>query len=126
MLVAVYGTLKKGYGNHSVISAHKLVGSDYLRISALEDCGFPCVKFNKDSNIKLFVELYEVNTEEGMNRLDSLEWVPTLYHRLYTKTVWGKDVCVYEYTDKLNGIDYNCLEQEWENDYKRVKEITGY
>ena len=119
MIVAVYGTLKEWFYNHSLITNFKKIWEDYINFEALVDCWFPCVKFNKKRKNKILVELYEVDTEEGMEQLDMLEWVPRLYHRLYTKTISGKDVCVYEYTDKIEWINFNVLEDQWDNKYTR-------
>jgi len=120
MLVAVYGTLKEWFYNHYLIKDFKKVWEDYIKFEALEDCGFPCVKFNDKSDKEILVELYEVDTEEWMERLDRLEWVPTLYHRLYTKTVSGKDICVYEYTDDIEWVYFHCIEEIDNKKYNRV------
>lgn len=126
MIVAVYGTLKEGFSNHSLIKDFKMIEKDFIKIDALEDCGFPCVKFNKEWEIELEIELYNVDTEQGMDNLDMLEWVPTLYHRLTTETVSGKEVIVYEYTEDIEGIDYNCLEKMKDNKYTWVGKSWKY
>lgn len=70
--IAVYGTLRKGYGNHRVLGNSKFIGSgrtvDKYKLTAN---GIPFVNKNEPvSNVK--VEVYSV-TPEQLPTVDALE-----------------------------------------------------
>jgi gamma-glutamylcyclotransferase (GGCT)/AIG2-like uncharacterized protein YtfP len=41
MFVFVYGTLKKGYGNHRLLENSKFIGNAKVRFEKISSCGFP-------------------------------------------------------------------------------------
>lgn len=80
-VVAVYGTLREGQGNHRLLSKHAPALSTervkgYVMYSA---GGFPVIY--KDPNRFITVELYEVDEETLTGPLDSLEGHPSWYRR---------------------------------------------
>lgn len=80
MNIAVYGTLKKGFGNHGYLSNSELicVGETKEKF-AMYKRGIPfVVKDEKISNIK--VEVYKVD-KETLRMLDALEGHPAWYKR---------------------------------------------
>lgn len=92
-IVAVYGTLRQGHGNHRIIAeagdgaefkgAFRTNGSEWRMVSL---GGFPaCVP--GDGNIS--VEVYAVN-DATLHRLDCLEGYPTLYQKGKLTTPWGE------------------------------------
>jgi gamma-glutamylcyclotransferase (GGCT)/AIG2-like uncharacterized protein YtfP len=78
--VAVYGSLKEGFGNHRLLSDSRLIGKgvteDHLTMYSLGS--FPCITSKPIAPIN--VEVYEVD-DITLNRLDSLEGHPTFYRR---------------------------------------------
>lgn len=80
MLVLVYGTLKRGYGNHSVLGNSRFVGEATTRDSTytLYDLGYyPGLKMS--GNNKITGEVYMVDDPEVARNLDYLEGYPELY-----------------------------------------------
>jgi len=81
VLVAVYGTLKKGYNNHHVL------GKEYNYLGYgntqgkydMKDAGFPAIVKNEEGK-PVQVEVYEI-PEDRLKQLDRLEGVPYMYTR---------------------------------------------
>jgi gamma-glutamylcyclotransferase (GGCT)/AIG2-like uncharacterized protein YtfP len=78
-LVGVYGTLKRGEGNHRLLSTSELVTTSLTPPNyGLVDLGaFPGLIPGED---KVVIEVYKVNNHT-LSRLDSLEGHPTFYER---------------------------------------------
>jgi gamma-glutamylcyclotransferase (GGCT)/AIG2-like uncharacterized protein YtfP len=84
-LVAVYGTLKQGYGNHYLLRNSKFIGYGITTEKfRLFDVGFPyCLEVkDEDDNrvVNVQVEVYEVD-KDTFKRLDRLEGYPHHYKR---------------------------------------------
>lgn len=95
MLVAVYGTLKQGHGNHAHFINKQPVACDQLPgFKMFSLGGFPAVQPSDSPEDQIVVEIYDV-TEEQLCRLDGLEGVPSLYQRVQLDTIHGK---VFMYT----------------------------
>lgn len=83
-LVAVYGTLKKGFHNHHYLIGSKLLGSGvtkhdhYVMLSA----GIPyvCKCVDEEKMGRISVEVYEVD-DNTLKNLDRLEGHPEWYKR---------------------------------------------
>lgn len=91
--VAVYGSLRKGLSNHSVIEKSRLLGFDFVEGFSMypinKSNGFPfALQDNSENSIK--VEVYEINNESTKMRLDSLEGYPSFYDRVIIDTEFGK------------------------------------
>lgn len=88
--VFVYGTLKTGGYNHSLMGNSKSLG-EAITVGAnytMRDGGFPMVASQGDSHVK--GELFEVTDPEVLQRLDWLEGVPHHFDRHYTEfTLWN-------------------------------------
>jgi gamma-glutamylcyclotransferase (GGCT)/AIG2-like uncharacterized protein YtfP len=112
--VAVYGSLKSGYGNHRVMGPSEFACNAYIEIASLDGGGFPIMKLG--NTYKLHVEIYDV-PESHLPYIDALEGYhegreATFYDR---KTVQATrfedgetvDVLVYEYVANVedNTID---------------------
>jgi len=80
-LVAVYGTLKRGYCNHRLLKGSKFLGEGYaLGKYELFDAGFPyAVPSERDLPLK--VEVYSLASPRVLKRLDLLEGYPIHYLR---------------------------------------------
>lgn len=91
-LVFVYGTLKKGWGNHYLIerdTLHRFVSpfTTQWKYNMWDLGGFPGITPAGDTNIK--GEVYSV-TYTTLESLDRLEGVPRLYIRQRTPSPWGE------------------------------------
>ncbi len=99
MLVFVYGTLKKGMGNHTILSKSRFIGNAITlrRSFCMYDNRFFPFVVNADNNDGSFIsgELYEVN-EETRQRLDTLEGVPFLYNSMEIKVSLLSDHLIAE------------------------------
>lgn len=102
-LVFVYGTLKKGFGNHRLLinqefKGHHVTSPEYTMVSL---GGFPGVI--QDGRTSITGEVYSV-TEEAMKSLDRLEGYPRFYDRVQIATPFG-DAWMYtlgkEYLDHV-------------------------
>lgn len=105
-LVAVYGSLRRGMGNHQ----HHLSTSEYKGTFTTESeytlhslSAYPGLKL--DGNHSVVMEVYEVD-EDVLNRLNQLEgYYPgeksTFYDRIEINTPWGK-AFTYIYVNELS------------------------
>ncbi|MEQ6886959.1 gamma-glutamylcyclotransferase family protein [Salicola sp. Rm-C-2C1-2] len=69
--IAVYGTLKRGYGNHRLLMRARFLGTDHLNSIVLHDLG-PCPGAVDQPSQGIVVEVYEVD-ERTFERVDALE-----------------------------------------------------
>ena len=114
VLVSVYGTLKQGWGNHSLLRRAPVV-KGHIGISKLDGVGFPIIKLG--DNYRLNVEVYEVDPSD-LRSLDGLEGytpgrTPTFYDRKETDVTLNDGsklkTFVYEYvSDFSNTIESEC------------------
>lgn len=83
--IAVYGTLRKGQGNHSCLLGSPLVGTCRIKgFSMVSLGGFPAIDYDPDGSIE--VEVYECDdeAEESCNRLEGYD--PSApYHSFYDR-----------------------------------------
>ena len=95
-LVAVYGTLRKGWGNHRSMkdAKGKFVGQGKTRENYnLYSLGpFPAVSMaNTDNETPVVVEVYRVEKEGLTGPLDGLEGYPGFYNRTKVDVVLEGD-----------------------------------
>lgn len=101
--VLVYGTLKKGHGNHGVLGKSIWIDDAITksREFTMFDGGFPFVSdsITHDCNGSVVGELYQVDNPQTLANLDRLEGVPTLYvkREVDVKTFSGLDYTAYMY-----------------------------
>jgi len=102
-LVAVYGSLRKGFHNHFLLTDSKYIGEfDTEPMYDLFSLGsYPALALNGNTSVKM--EIYEVN-QGTMIRLDALEGYSgpcspnNLYDKIDIKTPYGlAHVYVYSY-----------------------------
>lgn len=87
--VFVYGSLKRGFGNHGVIRGQEFVGEGETsdnKWDMFSMGGYPGVIYGE---MKISGEIYEVD-EEGMKGLDRLEGNGSFYTREVIETTHGK------------------------------------
>jgi gamma-glutamylaminecyclotransferase len=88
--VFVYGSLKKGLGNHRLLEQSKFLGRCYIegRFKLLNLGGFPgLVKKDDLPVMKVVGEVYQIN-EDTLRSLDWLEGHPRFYERSKVPTPW--------------------------------------
>lgn len=123
MLVAVYGTLKRGYGNHRLLEHAEYLGDDmisgYKLYYSSGPGSFPVAVPSEDS--KIHVEVFSIgDCERTLRNLDSLEGTPWMYTREEAVT------------DDLRGVNFyvgnpRCFDRlEHETDSSIVDETTVY
>jgi gamma-glutamylcyclotransferase (GGCT)/AIG2-like uncharacterized protein YtfP len=77
--VAVYGTLRRGFGNHGLLEGSQMIGEgNTVDGFTMRARGIPYVSKNGQTQIK--VEVYSVD-EVTLDDLDSLEGHPRWYKR---------------------------------------------
>ena len=87
MNVFVYGTLRKGFGNHYLLETSEYLGEfrQPIHFDMVDMGAFPgLVETNNPFSSTITVEGYKV-TEETLKRLDSLEGYPSFYNRKIIK-----------------------------------------
>jgi gamma-glutamylcyclotransferase (GGCT)/AIG2-like uncharacterized protein YtfP len=90
--VFVYGTLKRGWGNHRLLTGARYLGDARIRGTMHHLGGFPAIHLESDDVVH--GELYEV-TSETLARLDRLEGIPTFYQRTRVRMSSGSTAWVY-------------------------------
>lgn len=90
-LYAVYGTLRKGFGNHRLLNNEHctLLGTETTKpnFHMVSLGGFPGVI--PDGKQSIVIEVYEVNSKDVEQRLDWLEGYPNFYQKMKIETQWG-------------------------------------
>src|SRR6185369_16266286 len=86
--VFVYGTLKKGFGNHGVLGKSKFIKKSTMFGVLLNLGGYPGF-LPKQTGMGVHGEVYEVPDLETLNALDLLEGHPYHYVRCQLDSVGG-------------------------------------
>lgn len=73
MLIFVYGSLKKGFYNHSLIEPFEKIADGTINGKMYSLGAFPAIVLTNDPNELIHGEVYDVNTVSGLRRLDCLE-----------------------------------------------------
>lgn len=85
--LAVYGTLKKGYGNHIYLHDQEYYGSGYTVDSySMRSWGIPMV-YKDPAIAPVGIELYGVTEDRLTGPIDRLEGHPRFYKREKIKVV---------------------------------------
>lgn len=88
--VAVYGTLRTGFGNHHLMGDSRLLGTTELHGFEMYSAGgFPVI-YPSTNDDSIIVEVYEVSESVLHGPLDSLEGHPRWYRRQLVDTEFGK------------------------------------
>lgn len=123
MKAAVYGTLKRWFGNHIVMEGARgqFIKEDYIPFDKIDSVGFPRIKFNSESNKYIKVEIFEVEEEGVLNHLDRLEWYHwegvdyNHYNRIKVKTLSWEEVYVYEINSNIADESDKFYDKEEDN-----------
>ena len=83
MIVAVYGSLRDGMGNHGLMQGSDLIGKGVLQEGStmFSNGGFPILSFAVVKSEPVVAELYDVANPRSMAMLDRLEGYPDWYDR---------------------------------------------
>lgn len=105
-LVAVYGSLKKGFGNHRLLEKADFVGTDRISGWVMYHLGgFPGIIAGEGD---ISIELYKVNRTE-FRHLDMLEGYPSFYNRKQVTTNEG-EAWIYYLNDENMYSDHPIVE----------------
>lgn len=125
ILIAVYGTLRKGNGNHRLIE-----NADYKGTFTTDPIyslyslgGFPGLR--EDGQTAVVMEVYTVNKEEA-HRVDGLEGYnpgekPYFYDKIQIETPWGQ-AGVYTYVRQPNESSL-IKSGDWMNRFEKVEDL---
>lgn len=113
MKIAVYGTLKKGRGNHGFLNNCEFIGEGITKEKyGLYAMGIPYV-VSTESICNVAVEVYEVPEGEILDRVDGLEGHPNYYERRPVTIVLsetGEEIEAQLYfNDRVNTSSLKCL-----------------
>ena len=103
--VFVYGSLKKGHGNHRLLEGAKSLGRCFIegRYRMLSLGGFPgLVQSDKLESMKIVGEVYQIG-EDQLRSLDFLEGHPKFYERQKVQTPWKNAWCYFLPESYLEG-----------------------
>jgi len=105
-LVAVFGSLKKGFGNHRVIGDSEFLGTTKTepKFTMFSFGGFPGLLLEGNTSIE--VEVYDVTNREIMNGLDRLEGYPSFYDRTQIETEFGD---AWIYFNKSRNLEHHSI-----------------
>lgn len=96
MLIFVYGTLKSGYINNSILSSSEFVKEALLPSHKLFYAGFPVMTPAYDEHQFVKGEIWDIKGSESVLRaLDRLEGEGIMYDRAVTHTMDGTEVNTY-------------------------------
>lgn len=116
MKIAVYGTLKSGYGNNYILTSGtgRLIGEAVFEGYKLYHAGFPVAAQSIDDSI--LVEIWDIgspNINEDslrtLQRLDRLEGEGTMYDRV---GVMHQDELIHMYVGNPGFWDFNQMQPE--------------
>lgn len=108
----VYGTLRKGHGNHGVIFGAKHIGDTAIKGTLYSLGAFPAVTLAGETKVKC--ECYEID-DVALARCDRLEGHPSFYKRVEVDSEFGK---AWVYTqDHVPGVKRNKViaSGDWSN-----------
>ena len=89
VLVAVYGSLRRGMGNHRLLVGFPLLSTERVKGWDMYSYGaFPYITPSEDGEIT--IEVYAVPIDELLGSLDSLEGYPSFYDRKKIQTSKGE------------------------------------
>ena len=104
--VAVYGSLKKGFGNHRLLKGSNMIDETFTK-PEFHMGSFGAFPGIVEGNKKVKVEVYEVDDQTFKN-LDHLEGYPRYYNRKEITLENGIKAWIYFLDDE----DYDYLKDE--------------
>jgi gamma-glutamylcyclotransferase (GGCT)/AIG2-like uncharacterized protein YtfP len=120
-LVAVYGSLLSGLGNHGVISDGELVSTEVIMLpyQMISLGGFPGLVKSEDEH-KALIEIYEVEADTYRS-VEQLEGYPSFYDKALVNTSLG-EVEIYVLNGEAYSRGMNLVEKidgvfDWKSHY---------
>lgn len=112
--VFVYGSLKRGHWNHSILNNTPFVseGLTVRKDLFLHDCGFPYMI--EGGNGSIYGELYEVDNVDVIQSLDWLEGVDSGHYQ-------REIIEVYNLADNSTVLAWSYFAQQ--HNYPRIQEL---
>lgn len=103
--VAVYGTLREGFGNNVLLQNSQKLGQALLppNLTMYTHGGLPFVHNDGDTSNQVLVDVYEVD-DSTLARLDRLEGHPSWYKREQVETDAFGMAWTY-LNDEVSGLD---------------------
>lgn len=99
MIIAVYGTLRRGFGNYSYLLADQhFIGEEIISLpfKMVSLGGFPALIPSEENN-DIVIEVFDID-DEAFRGVDALEGYPAFYNRTQVETSHGK-AWIYFITD---------------------------
>jgi gamma-glutamylcyclotransferase (GGCT)/AIG2-like uncharacterized protein YtfP len=119
-LVAVYGSLRKGLHNHSLIDAdYESQEKIQLPLTMVSLGGFPALVTGEGINNNITVETYWVD-DITFRRLDQLEGYPHFYNRKQVETSQGR-AWIYYMDSPVKAFQDVVVDGDWADYYKEVR-----
>ena len=121
--MAVYGTLRKGYGNHVVMGNSTFINKGKTKNKySMYARGIPYVSHNPQLD-NIVVEVYQVNDQNRLNSIDRLEGHPNFYTREKTTIILdnNEEIDAWLYFHDISEDRQNNLELVNNGDYKNYR-----
>lgn len=119
-LLAVYGTLKRGFGNNRLLSTSEFIGEDIIEtdMTMISMGGFPGLVETPGTKNKIHIEVFKPDSEETKKRIDSLEGHPGWYKKKEITTAFGP-ANVYYFSENEYSITENNIIRDgnWKRNY---------
>ena len=118
MKIFVYGTLRKGLGNHDYLKGAKFIQKAVLKDHIIYVSGLPFLTFSQGK--ECVGEIYEVSSEQ-LSLIDSLEGHPNWYKRSDISSHLDIEDRVEAYLMEKNQIDADATEVK---DYYELSRVS--
>ena len=115
--VAVYGTLKRGLSNSSLLSGQQFLGQGVTldKFWMRDTGGFPVLFHGDVAPVR--VEVYGVN-DQVLAKLDQLEWNGRMFVRTY------HEILVGAHNSRLKCFMYLGVEDFWKKRQSGLRDVT--
>lgn len=123
--VAVYGSLRQGFGNHLLLKTSEYLGTQTVNIPykmiSLWRASFPALLPVKENN-EITIEVYNV-TEQTFQNLDRLEGYPSHYNRVEIETDYG-NAWIYFQERELENTNTIVKSGDWRQFKEALHEVS--
>lgn len=115
--ISVYGSLKKGFGNHRLLANSRFLSHGVIKDAILVSLSaYPALYINQLLGDNVQVEIYRVTPEE-FRSLDMLEGYDTFYNRTEVSIEVVSGVYIRTWIYHFNG--------DYKGQYPRVPAVNG-
>lgn len=120
-LVAVYGSLRQGKGNHRILNNEQTEYLGTCRVEGFDMYSMGSFPFITDGDGEITVEVYRVTDETTAQRLDNLEGYPSFYNRKQVQTEYGLAWIYF-----INDYDVSRYQPVSDGDWVTFHQSTGF